>query len=129
MTQSIDLLNHALKTYTHGDLADALGVGKSALSNCKKTKQLTPVIAGNLALFLNENVEGWTALAAAESVRECPAKKRLIKALEARVKSSFSRISSSVQKWAKDGFKRLHFASGDTETGQSKINCCVAGVV
>ena len=89
MERSITLLNRALETTNHGALAEAIGVQSSALSNCKKIGQLSPVVAGNLAAFLNENVEHWMAVAAVESVRECKAKSLLMKHLERPVKSCF----------------------------------------
>ena len=89
MERSITLLNRALESVGHNQLADEIGVSSSALSNCKKMGQLTPVVAGNIAAFLNENVEHWIAIAAVESVRPCKAKELLMSRFERRVKSSF----------------------------------------
>lgn len=89
MERSITLLNRALSETSQGALADAIGVDSSAISNCKKMGQLTPVLAGNIAVFLNENVTNWIAIAAVESVRDCKAKKLLIEHLDRPVKSCF----------------------------------------
>ena len=89
MDQSITLLKKTLEKTSTGELADAIGVKSSSLSNCKKIGQLSPLLAGQIAVFLNENVEHWIAVAATENLRPCKAKEQLLAHLRRPVKSCF----------------------------------------
>jgi len=85
MEQSITLLDRALQRASHQELAAAIGVNYTALSNSKKIGHLSPVVAGGIAVFLSENVEKWMAVAAIESARKGKARTLLEKHLERRV--------------------------------------------
>lgn len=86
MERSITLLNRALERTSATELANTIGVRHSALSNCKKVGQLSPLVAGGIAVFLSENIEHWMAVAATESARAGKAKTLLMKHFETRAK-------------------------------------------
>jgi|GEM_PF-1313626 len=86
MEQSITLLDRALQRASHQEIANAVGVNYTALSNSKRVGHLSPLIAGGIAVFLSENVEKWMAVAAIECARKGKARAMLEKHLENRVK-------------------------------------------
>lgn len=89
MEPSITLLERALTGKKTIDLAAEIGVHYTALVNSKRVGHLSPLLAGQIAVFLNENVEHWMAVAATESAREGKAKRLLMSHLNRPVKSCF----------------------------------------
>lgn len=89
MERSITLLERALDGKTYGAIAPEIGVGISALANSKRVGHLSPLLAGQLALFLNENVEHWMAVAAIESAKKCKARTMLERHLRAAERVGF----------------------------------------
>ncbi|MDB5965394.1 MAG: hypothetical protein JWQ72_1894 [Polaromonas sp.] len=89
MQTSIRLMERALEGRRYVDLAEEIGVHHTALSNSKRVGHLSPLLAGQIAVFLNEDVPKWMAIAAVECAREGKAKRQLMKALEPHVKSCF----------------------------------------
>lgn len=89
MQSSIVLLDRALEGGRYIDLAARIGVGAAALSNSKRVGHLSPLIAGQIAVLLNEDVPKWMAIAAVECAKPGKAKRDLLKALEPHVKSCF----------------------------------------
>lgn len=83
MDKSITLLERAMEGTIYADLAPQLGVGISALANSKRVGHLSPLLAGQLAVFLNENVEHWMAVAAIESAKKGKARTMLERHLQA----------------------------------------------
>lgn len=83
MDRSITLLERALDGTTYAQVAPQIGVGISALTNSKRVGHLSPLVAGQLAVFLNENVQHWMAVAAIESAKKCKARTMLEQHLRA----------------------------------------------
>jgi hypothetical protein len=83
MDKSISLLDRALEGRRYIDVSDEVGVGISALVNSKRVGHLSPLVAGQLAVFLNENVEHWMAVAAIECARKGKARTMLERHLRA----------------------------------------------
>lgn len=77
MEKSITLLERALDGATYAAVAPQIGVGISALTNSKRVGHLSPLLAGQLAVFLSEPVEKWMAIAAIESAKPGKAKAML----------------------------------------------------
>ena len=77
MRTTAQLLEHALKTRPAQFWCDRYYLNKSALSIAKKRGHLSPVLAGNLAYDLGEDVTKWMAIAATETERETPMSERL----------------------------------------------------
>lgn len=77
MDRSISLLERATRDARYVDVAEAIGVGHSALANSKRVGHLSPLLAGQLALFLSEPVEHWMAVAALECAKPGRARKML----------------------------------------------------
>jgi len=77
MERSITLLERALDGRRYIDVADEIGVGIPALANSKRVGHLSPLVAGQLAVFLSENVEHWMAVAALESAKPGKARRML----------------------------------------------------
>ena len=69
-----------------GFLAFRLIVLRNALRNARNSGHLTPVLAGNLALELNEDPTPWMALAVLEGEKASPAKDMLMKRLGAQAR-------------------------------------------
>lgn len=89
MDRSITLLERAMKDRTYAEIAPQLGVGISALANSKRVGHLSPLVAGQIAVFLNENVEHWMAVAAIESAKKGKARTMLERHLRAAEKVAF----------------------------------------
>ena len=67
--------------------AERLHVHRNALRNAKNAGHLSPVLAGNLAVELNENPARWITLAVIEGEKESPAKELLKKRLKKEITS------------------------------------------
>lgn len=89
MQGTIRLLERALEGRRYVDLAAEIGVQHSAIANSKKVGHLSPLLAGQIAVLLNEDVPKWMAIAGVESARDGKAKRELMRALEPHVKSCF----------------------------------------
>lgn len=83
MDRSITLLERAMEGTIYAELAPQIGVGISALANSKRVGHLSPLLAGQLAVFLNENIEHWMAVAAIECAKKGKARTMLEKQLRA----------------------------------------------
>lgn len=78
MEKTMQLLDKALNIEPNmSELCRKIKTARSAISVAKHHGRLTPVIAGNLASFLGEDVPQWIAIAAIESAPDTPSKKRL----------------------------------------------------
>jgi len=99
MQSTLDLLAKAKATgTTMPEWCRRLHVHRNALGNAEKSGHLTPVVAGNLALELNEDPTPWMALAVLEGERDSPAKDMLIKRLKKRAMLSLKQL----HQWAKN---------------------------
>ena len=85
MDRSISLLERAMNGSKYIEIAEQIGVGHSALANSKRVGHLSPLLAGQLAVLLNENVEHWMAVAAIECAKPGKARQMLEKHLRATV--------------------------------------------
>lgn len=81
MQATMDLLARALDQQNATAWAKKLGFHRNAIHNAKSHGHLTPVIAGALAIELNEDPAKWITLAVIEGEKDSPAKARLIKSL------------------------------------------------
>jgi hypothetical protein len=81
MQSTLTLLDKALAIAPMPVWAQRLGVHRNALRNARASGHLTPVLAGNLALELQENPEHWIAVAVVEGEKPSPAKDALAKRL------------------------------------------------
>ena len=80
METTMQLLDKALTIEPNmSELCRKIETARSAISVAKHHGRLTPVIAGNLANFLGEDVTRWIAIAAIESAPDTPSKRRLEK--------------------------------------------------
>ena len=77
MQTTAQLLEHALKTRPAKFWCDRYYIRESTISTAKKRGRLSPVLAGNLAYDLGEDVTKWMAIAATETERETPMSERL----------------------------------------------------
>lgn len=89
MQATMSLLDRALAGRKTIDLAADIGVHYTAVVNSKRVGHLSPLLAGQIAVFLNENVEHWMAVAALECARKSKAKTMLEQHLARPVKSCF----------------------------------------
>lgn len=82
MQSTMQLLEKAMQIEPNAAaLCKRIGASRSALHVARGHGRLTPVIAGNLASLLGEDVTRWIAIAAMESAPETPSKKRLLESL------------------------------------------------
>lgn len=125
MQTSITLLERALQGRRYVDLADAIGVHHTAIANSKKVGHLSALLAGQIAVFLNEDVPKWMAIAAVESAREGKAKRQLMRALEPHVKSSLNTGQIRLQQWTQNRPQRPFFTPGRLKFFYRSIDCCV----
>ena len=77
MRKSIELLQEALEKKTVSEWARTLKIVPSTLTNARRKGQLSPALAGNLAIELGEPTERWIAIAALEAEKESPLTERL----------------------------------------------------
>lgn len=82
MQRTLDLLEKALQIAPMPEWCERLKVHRNALRNARESGHLTPVLAGNLAIQLDEDPERWITLAVIEGEKESPAKEQLRKALQ-----------------------------------------------
>ena len=85
MPTTLSLLDRALTVKSMPEWAETLHVHRNALRNARQAGHLTPVIAGNLAIELNEDPEPWMALAVIEGEKDSPAKQHLARRLANRL--------------------------------------------
>ena len=81
MQTTLNLLERALEVAPMPEWAERLHVHRNALRNARTSGHLTPVLAGNLALELNEDPAKWITLAVLEGEKASPAKDKLLKRL------------------------------------------------
>lgn len=69
MHTTMQLLHKALaeRALTEADWCRELGISRTSLSVAKTRGRLSPVVAGNLARLLGEDMEHWIAVAALEA--------------------------------------------------------------
>ena len=78
MESTMHLLNQALaKNPKQSWWCEQLNASRNTLAVAKIRGRLSPVIAGNLASFLGEDVTHWIAIAAMEAEPDTPSKRRL----------------------------------------------------
>lgn len=82
MQSTLNLLERALAVAPMPEWTERLKVHRNALRNAKTSGHLTPVLAGNLALELNEDPAKWITLAVLEGEKASPAKDMLLKRLK-----------------------------------------------
>ena len=82
MPTTIDLLTKALKQQSVSDWARTFNISPSAITNARTRGRLSPTLAGNLAIKMNEDAEQWTAIAAVEAEPEGPLKNTLMEKLK-----------------------------------------------
>lgn len=82
MQTTLDLLARATTVKTIPEWTEQLGLSQKALYTAKDRGHLTPVMAGGLALALNEDPQMWITTAVIEGEKDSPAKEKLKKALE-----------------------------------------------
>ena len=81
MRTTLDLLGRALEGQTNVSLARKLNVYSSALSKARDRGRLSPILAGQVAHQLGEDVVYWTAIAALEAERPGRARDKLFRAI------------------------------------------------
>ncbi|MET3181525.1 UNVERIFIED_ORG: hypothetical protein ABIC43_004694 [Variovorax guangxiensis] len=89
MTTSIDLLHTAMKREpdtSNAEWGRRMFTDRTAVNTAIRRKHLSPVMAGSLAMYLNEPVEKWMALAALEKSTPHPDTEKLRRVI-LRVKS------------------------------------------
>lgn len=86
MQSTLNLLERALQIRPMPEWTERLHVHRNALRNARNSGHLTPVLAGNLALELNEDPTPWMALAVLEGEKASPAKDMLMKRLGAQAR-------------------------------------------
>lgn len=78
MQKTMHLLDKALTIEPNtAELCRKIKTATSAIRVARHNGRLSPVIAGNLASFLGEDVPQWIAIAAIESAPDTPSKRRL----------------------------------------------------
>lgn len=83
MHHTMELLDRALAIAPIPKWTAKLQLSRDALSNAKSKGHLSPVIAGALAAELEEDIATWTTTAALEGAPDSPAKRTLIRKLNA----------------------------------------------
>lgn len=82
MQTTMSLLERALKIHNAQEWARLLNLSKNALYEARSAGHLTPVVAGGIAMELEENPERWITLAVLEGEKDSPAKRLLAKKLQ-----------------------------------------------
>lgn len=91
MQTTMHLLNKALTIEPNtAELCRKIKTATSAIRVARHNGRLSPVIAGNLANFLGEDVTRWIAIAAIESAPNTPSKRHLENSLKKRNMSSIT---------------------------------------
>ncbi len=83
MERSIDLLERALTRTTQTELGKHIGVRQTAISNSRRIGHLSPLLAGQIAVFLSEPVSKWMTIAGIESAKKGKARTMLERHLQA----------------------------------------------
>ncbi len=86
MQATMQLLEKALKAHPVPYWTEKLELSRTALHTSKQRGHLSPAIAGRLAEFLEEDVDGWIVIAALESERDSACKSHMLKRMKDRVK-------------------------------------------
>ena len=81
MSQTLVLMEKALKEKRAAAWCRELAIEKSTFSQAKKKGRLSPALAGCLASKLGENRDHWIAVAAIETEPESAMKEIMMKAL------------------------------------------------
>lgn len=81
MKTTADLLKRALELHTAAEWERMLGLTENTMQVQKRHNRLSPVIAGGIALAMNENAERWIAIAAIENAKDSKAKANVAKKL------------------------------------------------
>lgn len=87
MKTTLDLLAWALEEQTNRSLAGKLHVYGSAFSKARERGRLSPMLTGQVAELMGEDVAYWTALAALEAERPSRARDKLRRTIERSRKS------------------------------------------
>lgn len=77
MQTTLNLLDKALAIAPMPVWTDKLNVHRNVLRNARNSGHLPPVIAGLLAIELNEDPKGWMQAAVLEGEKDSPAKELL----------------------------------------------------
>lgn len=77
MQNTMQLLDKALKFQKAARWCEALNLDPSVISQARKRGNLSPALAGNLAIELGEDAEHWIAVAAIEGEKDSPLLQRL----------------------------------------------------
>lgn len=92
MQSTLNLLERALEVATMPEWSQRLHVHRNALRNARDSGHLSPVLAGNLALELNEDPAKWITLAVLEGEKASPAKEMLMKRMSKRAMLSLKQF-------------------------------------
>jgi hypothetical protein len=82
MQSTLDLLARALTQKSASDWAREFGVHRATFTNAQKLGHLTPVMAGHLAIALDEDPKEWITVAVIEGEKPSPAKDALARRLD-----------------------------------------------
>lgn len=86
MQTTLNLLERALQVRPMPEWTERLHVHRNALRNAREAGHLTPILAGNLALELDEDPTKWITLAVLEGEKSSPAKDHLIRRIGSKVR-------------------------------------------
>lgn len=79
MQNTMELLNKALNFQKAARWCESLNLDPSVISQARKRGNLSPALAGNIAMELGEDAEHWIAIAAIEGEKKSPLLDRLKK--------------------------------------------------
>jgi hypothetical protein len=79
MQNTMELLNKALTFQKAARWCETLNLDPSVISQARRRGNLSPALAGNLAIELGEDAEHWIAVAAIEAEKPSPLLDRLRK--------------------------------------------------
>ena len=79
MQSTMQLLDKALDFQKAARWCETLNLDPSVISQARRRGNLSPALAGNLAIELGESVEHWIAVAAIEAEKDSPLLERLKK--------------------------------------------------
>lgn len=82
MESTMNLLEKALEVAPIPTWTKKLHLSRDAIAGAKSKGRLTPVIAGALAIELNQDPTKWIAVATLESAPDSPAKSALVRKLQ-----------------------------------------------
>lgn len=99
MQTTMNLLERALTVHTMAEWTRRLALSKNAISEAKRSGHLPPVMAGGLALELEEDPREWMTQAVIEGEKESPAKATLARRLASWRKRLLS-IIEDLMTWA-----------------------------